>query len=599
MQSLHHDTKQVRIEDGFLRKYPGRLVVWWYGPITKNTKAGSVPLAVVFFRHLDDAGNFGDWLQRKVALTHLGLLRIGSVWCHGFREAHVERPVETFDVSFSDDGWSCTSPSDTRDHGLTSPPPEGKYPLRFPRDRNYLLDFKLAGGRNLLVPCMEFFTRCYGHSAEVKRVLATYRWEDAERRLYLPLDEPPPPDTWAVKLARRMRNDDVVFLAHIKYDTYARRVAKTLYSQAEAAPKPGGPDKPYVFLRAIPWFQGPAKLEVAGIPFNGGRSFLGLRILGASQPHGNAVIRDRENRGGLLGTDGLGDQENDSGTVIKRLRSLPDILDLTGDEEPDQGSMSIDIEEDGFKILGEPRTIVDRKTAIERGLVRRTSSGDGIKSVSTGEPHGSGKGVGYGSIHAPVVLESQGALRETWKAARRLAETRRAVVHSVGWFTFDNGVSHSDEPKLIALTPAFDSTNKLKSTWVYHDVAAQTPRGVLVITLEVPTVTVYMLEIQRRASTNVGGEESEESFKGLAIADRDGQDPRVWLRPLLGRIQAEKGIVQRLISECPGRAYAYKHVAALRDSGTFYEASVLNALAMVGVTVPAAARRGAKLRGSP
>lgn len=603
MPSAPHSAKQVRIDDPWLKIYKPRVVVWWYGPVERNTRANSVPLVRVLFQCPDKTGEHDRWLPRSVALPHIGLLRVGSVWRKGICVDDGKRRGETFDLDFSDGGWSCVSPSSAIARDLVSQLDSTEHPFPSRYDLGYLLNFKLPGGRNLLVPCMEFFARCYGRSAEIKRVLTTYRWEDAEGRLYLPLGEPAPPDTWAVKLSKRMRNDDVVFLAHVKYDEYARRAAKLVYSQAETAPLHGGRDVPDVFLRATPWFQGPAKLEVSGIAFNGGRSFLALRILGASQPRGLAVLRDRENRGGLPDTDKDGDRRDGSGPAIKRLRTLPDILDLTGDEEPDRGSMSIDIEEDDFRVLGEPRTVIDRKSAIERGLIRRIASGDGIKAVSTGEAHGSGKGVGYGSIHAPVVLESQGALRETWKAARRLAETHHQIIHSVGWFTFEAGVSDDDEPKLIALSPDRDEASKVKSTWVYHDVATKTPRGVLVIAMEVDGATVYLLEIQRRTTTHVDGEESEESFRGLAVAVRDGQNPRRWLPALLGGIQAEKGILQRLTGQCPGRTYAYKHVPyknveSVRDSGALYETAVVNALAKVGYPVTVRARRRKAAKGA-
>lgn len=583
--------KQVRVDVPFLYRYPYPLAVWWYGPIIKNINANSVPKVAVQFRRLDDGAGKNVWLQCDIALTHLGLLRIGSVWQNACRKMVIGYESSTFDVDFSPEGWSCVSAAELADQSPEMLWPHDLYPLRFSHDRNYLLNFKLAEGQNLLIPCMEFFARCYGRSAEVKRVLATYEWKEAERRLYLPFDEPSPPNAWAVKLAKRMHNDDVVFLAHLKYDPYARLAAKAIYSRAESTSDPRGREKPYVFLRVTPWFQGPAKLEVAGIPFNGGRSFLGLRILGASQPRGDAVIRDREDRHGSVDRDESGSGAANSGSPIKRLRSLPDILDLTSNEEPDHGSVPVDIEEDEFKILGKPRAIIDKKTAIERGLVSHIFSGDGIESISTGEEYGSGKGVGYGSIHAPVVLESQGALRETWKAARHLGETHPDTVRSVGWFTFDNGVSYGDEPKLIALVPDLDSKGKIKSTWVYRDVEAEIPRGVLVIAMDVSGVAVYLMEIQRRVSTDDDGEESEESFKGLALAARGGQGPDQWLHQLLGGIQAEKGIVQRLIRRCPDPtyAYAYKHVVSTRGTGPMYETSVLNALAKVGVPLTASA----------
>lgn len=69
--------------DGTLKDEAERLVVWWYGPIFKNTRSQSVPKIYVFLRPIDQWNNLGDVIKRETVLTHVGLLRIGSVWEKG------------------------------------------------------------------------------------------------------------------------------------------------------------------------------------------------------------------------------------------------------------------------------------------------------------------------------------------------------------------------------------------------------------------------------------------------------------------------------------------------------------------------------------
>lgn len=173
MQSTPHSAKQVRVDVPFLHRYPHPLAVWWYGPIIKNTNANSVPKVAVQFRRLDDGAGKNVWLNREIALTHLGLLRIGSVWQNACCERTISYERTTLDVDFSPDGWSCVSVEELTGRVPEALWPSNLYPLEFPHDRGYLLDFKIAGGKNLLVPCIEFFAQYYGRSAEVKRVLAT------------------------------------------------------------------------------------------------------------------------------------------------------------------------------------------------------------------------------------------------------------------------------------------------------------------------------------------------------------------------------------------------------------------------------------------
>jgi hypothetical protein len=446
-------TKAYVIQNGELQEDDRRLVVWWYGPLTKNRCAGSIPNIVVFFRALLEDGTFGtNLIRREVALTHLGLLRLGSVWRGGICDSRIKRPGQRFRVSFDAGHWRIISPYEAvREYGEVNPIPETDYKTAYGSDKNYLLDLGLPQGKRLLIPCTEFFARFYGRSAEVKRVLATYPWEEAESKLYRPLEEDAaPPGTWPIKLAKRMYNDDAVFLAHVKHDPYAQHAARSIYSQAESTFLN---NNRYVFLKVQPWFQGTAQLDVEVVPLKDGRSFLGLRILGGSEPQGDAVFRDRENTNRVDATEADGTVGGLPGNRPARPSTLPDIVNLTEDEEPDHGTASLEIEDDDFVVIGERRTVIDGNRAKSVGGTRYLSDGGCTGGLSTGEPYGGGKGVGHASIHAPVVLESHGVLRDMWNAAQRLHKKRPQEIQAVHWFTWEAGFSSDAEPQLIALHP--------------------------------------------------------------------------------------------------------------------------------------------------
>lgn len=371
------------------------LTVWSYGGITKNSKAQSVPKAVVFFRRIDQNGTLGQFTRRTVGATHLGLLRPGTIWKEGKLVADTVLQIEKFAVDFTYGSWRFTSPSDCTQRGEPCLIDQSDFPLYFKNDRNWLLDFPLGDGRNLLIPCLELLIRLFGRSEEVSRVLLTYPWEDVERHFYAPFDEPVHPDTWPIKLKKRLRNGDVVFLAHAKYDHYAHRVARSIYAQAEAAF--ANMDE-YAFLRVAPWFQGPALIKVGGWWINGGRTFLGLRIKGGSDPQGEIIQRDRENYNKTeKAAEGEREGKAWEGAPEKVLRKLPEIVDMTDTEEPDHGAPTVEVEEEEFEQLGTPRAIIDAR----RGQAK-TSSGkprdtDEPGAFSSGDPQGSEKGVGKAS----------------------------------------------------------------------------------------------------------------------------------------------------------------------------------------------------------
>lgn len=582
-------TRTFTLDDPCLNHDPGNLVVWWYGPITKNTKAQTVPKVVVFFRRLDDYGKLGQIIRRETAITHLGLLRIGSVWKNGICNSRIEFQKRKFDVSFSSDGWKIISPyENVYNDGLDNPIPSNDYKLHFSPDRNYLLDFHLRGNNNLLIPCIEFLTRCYGRSAEVRRVLTTYSWKEAQHRFFKPMDGLAMPGVWPIKLARRMKNDDVIFLAHVLYDSHAYMVAKSVCSQSTAEYTI---DKPYSFLKVSPWFKGQAQLSVAGITINGGKTFLGLRIHGGSHPKGETILRDKENTKKANLTDVESEGEVERVVTFKGLRRLPDIVDLTDDDEPDHGASSLEIEEDDFEVLGDHRKVVDVWRNKQYDSAARIVENGDETLFSTGEPYGSGKGVGYAVISSPVAMESQGVLRDMWNAVLHLHANNPEIINYVEWFTFEDGFRTSSEPRLIALEPFKKEKpviNNYTRKWLYSEMNLQIPRGVLIIRVQVFGKSIYIFEIQRRIQkkkdyVNIF-KVSEEKLKGLVFVVEDQSQLYQWIRHLLAEVRHVKGVVERLVGGCPGVARAFKHASASGEQVPC-EAAVRNALGKAGVKI--------------
>lgn len=284
-----------------------------------------------------------------------------------------------------------------------------EHPLLLDKDRNSLLEFTLPDGGKLIVPCIEFFSRCFGRSGELKRVLATYPWDGqgdtATNRLYAPLNTPEEPGRWQVRLRRRLHNGDVVFLAHAKYDPYTQFVAKGINAKLEASYDPK--NKNPAFVDIGPWYEGPAELKVEGIPFNNGKSFLALRVLGMSDPKGALVLRARENSHDAENPAPEGSPEAWAGAPVRQLLKYPEIIDLTGDVEPDTDAGAIEIQDPDFEVLGDARTVINVKP--EQATTKAGAGGkpSDVSTVSGGDAHGSGKGVaGHASRSCWVLLQS-------------------------------------------------------------------------------------------------------------------------------------------------------------------------------------------------
>ena len=147
-------------------RYPGPLVVWWYCGLYKNLQDSTQPLVLVAFRKLMDSQSLSDEIvYQRIPLTALGQFRIGTVWEDGACWMSMSFESQVFDVDFTQHGWALTSFQ--RRHVLDLPPPYPSeiHPLHYGRDKNWLLEFSLETGGKLIVPCLEFFTRCYGRAA--------------------------------------------------------------------------------------------------------------------------------------------------------------------------------------------------------------------------------------------------------------------------------------------------------------------------------------------------------------------------------------------------------------------------------------------------
>jgi len=543
------------------------VIAWWYSGFYKNRSDLTQPHVLVTFRKFSDGMLSDDVIQKRLPLVALGQIRIGSIWQDDRCRSEASLPTERFSVNFAPGKWRFTSFGDAqRRHGLP-PYPMDEHRLLLDNDRNSLIEFALPNGGKLIVPSIEFFSRCFGRSGELKRVLATYPWDGqgdtATSRLYAPLDTPEEPGRWQVRLRRRLHNGDVVFLAHAKYDPYTQFVAKGINAKLEASYDPKA--KHPAFVDIGPWYEGPAELKVEGIPFDNGKSFLALRVLGMSDPKGGLVLRARENSRDAENPAPEGSPEAWAGAPERQLPKYPDIIDLTGDFAPDHEAGAIEIQDPVFEVLGEVRQVINVKPEQAKTKAGAGGKNSDVSTASGGEAHGSGKGIGYASIYARPVFESNGTLRDMWDAMVHLQATRPEVVQGLSWFTFADGFSTSPIPSLIALEPFEDEdlATAVARRFPFMDPTIPSLRGVLVARLNVPGGPAYIVEIMRRpkkVSTEDGKvKDAEEPFQGLVFRLTNENQLIPWLRQLLAQIRHENGVFKRLTGACPGVAESFSH----------------------------------------
>ena len=162
-------------------------VVCWHGDVIPNSRSSTVPLVEFGLRECDpevplqDLVSTGNVKLRADQATFLGQYRVGTVlFPDGSRQDPLAEclPHSTFDVDFGESGWEWQSAGDLQSRYGNQLPWLGGAPSNL-----QMIAFELEGRGSLIVSCIEFFWRCYGRAKELQRILLTYPWREAERRL--------------------------------------------------------------------------------------------------------------------------------------------------------------------------------------------------------------------------------------------------------------------------------------------------------------------------------------------------------------------------------------------------------------------------------
>jgi hypothetical protein len=568
---------------------PDEEVVWWFGGVLKG-KPGTQPTVVTWLREIRNGALTSGYRSIRVPVAELAHFPLGSIWRNGSSVSSIWRDEAVFGVNFSEQGWECFQPG--ADMGALIP--ENVYPL-FNSHRDelaFLLRFKArtaAGDIELLIPSFEFFVRMFGASGYVRRVLCTFPWDQGKDMLTRPLPEGMPKEKWAVNLHRRSLNADVVFLAHLLYDQYALERAKSIWSDLEGSlPHPTSNE---YFIPIRPWMRGPGALRIRGVWLRNGKSFLGLRIIGASQPSGTDIQRDRENtnRVGPLAPDAI---RGAAWRGVARNLRLPEIVDITDASLPESGLDTVIVEDEPLAILGEPRVVVDFRRNEAKSTSGSISGSREAERYSSDEPRSAATGVGGATFVADPKVESYGVLRDVWNYLLILRHSNPGFILSVDCMASQGQFVGGDEPSMIPFAPFTAEEIKHREPknrkWPYIDPKAMTPRGALIARVGTPSTDVYFLEIQRRvlASRGDGDSETEENFKGVVFTTANPQSAFNWASSVMREIRFSGGAGLEKHADPPGGiARAFVHRPSRQEEHQ-QETAIRRAFRLVGVDLP-------------
>ena len=478
-----------------------RVVIWWHSAIKKNHRDRTQPNVVVSLRVLNDDGSFGPIEKRQLPITCLGFLRVGAIWanrrmvgCIDMDTCYLSGNISDKDIKVACQG---AGPTSARQYMI----PHHIYNLEddYFHNHSWLLRMPMETSEGepvqLIVPCMEVFNRLYGRNAEVRRILTTYPWSEASKRLFVPDSVFEDGNAWGIELPNRMTNDDTFLLAYLLHDEYAQKQGKSVYSQIEVSQELRGEGKS--FLKIKPWFLGRLDFKLKGFWIDSKR-FLGLQINGANiEPDSRSIIRSRNYgvpvRGGASGDGG-------PGSVPKKIVSNnPEKVEVTGESAPDQNSGYIDVAEEDFEVLGNRGHVIIDNHGTPYQEHSHASDDDDSKKFSGGEPCGKDKDVGKANIKSDITIESEGMVLDFWKALVMLSKSESNTINKVEYYS-NRVFVEGDVPTLAAFRNFFSSNTFLTKAvpWGYVNAHKKLYRGALIVRAHTEQGYVYFIEIQRR-----------------------------------------------------------------------------------------------------
>lgn len=581
----------------------GRWVVCWYPRVLPRDPEDVQPLVKVTVRDVHQTDVKRAFARPAVPLTALGQLRIGTLLEDGCSTHQVSLPLKTLRVVF---GADCTT-SDLRPlYRQLRPRPNwfvgvslGGSALRLP----------LRGRGDLWIPGLEYFSRCYGRSQEVKRILLEYPWDQAEERLFAPVpaDEaalvPADVSRWRIRYgsaASRLVPADAVFLAYVRHCLYAEARAKRLFPDLDirepaTAAEEAERRRKGIVLNVAPWFLGPVRLKVRGLPLADG-GFLALRVDGSSAPTRPADLSIERL---VASDDPLADPEDhaDSGvdsdpTVSRRRRRVSaDGLPVVGSQAPAWNAREAQLLDTDFEELAPRSDVRTVRFERHRGPAARVVSSPQPSRLSGAEPGGSDQDTGVALAFSPSVPQTEDVLRDVWNALQFFKEHHPACVRRVDWFTPESGFRSSLPLGFVRFRLDGPYTARQAYPWVRLQPRVRRPRGFVVIRVGVSggsgsegTRNLYLVEIQRRPKGR-----ALEKFSGLVFAlerhDDSVEALRAWVDVLRRELPPRRGVFASLLEDfedCPGDAAVFPHISLDHDR-VRQETGVRNALCKMGV----------------
>lgn len=545
----YFESKPLR---GFYNK-EHEYVATWYGNRLSLDK--SKTLVEITFINLTNPiyinKNTGEKCQSffviNLPINYLHKVPFGSIWKNG--ESEYKFKLKEFKVAFSKSEGLTYKPlwTDKR-----SPHPfeanqyvHSSYLRTFKGDGNRLLVIKPeSDSKSYIVHPLHFFMAHYGYSSELKRILITDNWSKVEKKLHLNeyFEEK------GVFVPTNLSTKDAVFLYHLKYDAYTKKVVKSVMSDVILSKDK---EKPNYLIPC--WHDQSITLSFYGIEL--GNSVLCCQITGISQPQGEP-INLYYHSAIKVSKDGKGQAINEPQYRTRKQEREHELekLDITLDNV--NNLVTADVIE-RLKLIGEEREInrVQLMQEMQQGNNIKFINYDEPKNYGVGEKQGKTGNTGIANCFYDISNDSEfqgkSRLDTVWEHAKRLRYEHGAKVY---WYTPKLGFNESDNFAIVSLQKILDSLEQ------YYPIAA------LILRVNVQQRTFFVLSFPARNEKENSGYSSvvyePQDIKQFLSSEVDIHSRNENLFKLFVEIISSDGVSSDYVDSKGGKMSLFRHVTA-------------------------------------
>lgn len=545
---------------------PGDWIVWWYSAYQYN-RDSAAPWVKVVFRRLED-NHLSEFETRQISISTLGLYQPGYILENNQMSSRAEVVVEDFKINYKD--YKLNSRSYAESKNIPAPFSDRDYELPSECNKDWVIELPIDGGK-LIINCTEFLVRGYSRRPEIPRILSTYEWSEAERRLFARININY--TDWTIFPHRDIVNEDTYLLAHIQCDLSTKEACKYIFNQLDNDEFSSG--APH-HIQVKPWFFGMGTLTCRGYRVNNGKDFLCTELIGMSLPEGKPfeTIRLKKEKDENALEDTINLQELHRSEPAS-LESLP----LTNKHDPRRSGQRETIEHGEFRIKF-PDRHVRRTFEITNYSKQRIIIKDRQAAEQFSPNEGNGRGdtltgrVFISTMETPE--RTGGTLINMWHAFQHLK--KQGHIKSVDWFVPDNTFDDS-----LPLTCIEIEGNGLP----WAEMGGGRQRRLLLLRIRTAEKTVLVAELERGLNPVSGSDaQSEDTISGMVCVVKHLQQACIMAKAISEHIASHRGNFKKLrkIQGLPEFA-VFRHNKNTANTVPL-ESTAINALILAGIDIP-------------